>query len=168
MNQKKASPAVAGAETARKALPWQRVSEIELIYRSRVKASDRPSVESAREAAELLTSLWDEDKIDFVEQFKVLLLNRANKVLGIVEISQGGVSGTIADPKLIFTAALKANASCLILTHNHPSGNVKPSRSDEEMTRRIKEACTLMDFSLLDHIIISREGYYSFADEGML
>ena len=144
------------------------VAEIELIYKSRVKASQRPQISSSSDAYNILLQVWEEGKIDFVEQFKVLLLNRANKVIGVVNVSTGGVTGTVADPKLIFTAALKANACSLIASHNHPSGNLKPSRADEQLTQKIKQAGEFLDIKLLDHLIISSEGFYSFADEGLL
>ncbi len=99
---------------------------------------------------------------------KVLLLNRANKVLGVYEVSTGGISGTVADPRLIFVAALKANACSLIISHNHPSGNLKPSRHDEELTAKIKQAGEFLDIKLLDHLIVTPEAYYSFGDEGIL
>ncbi|HWJ26494.1 MAG TPA: JAB domain-containing protein [Flavisolibacter sp.] len=144
------------------------VAEIELIYKSRVKASQRPQISSSSDAYNILLQVWEEGKIDFVEQFKVLLLNRANKVIGVVNVSTGGDTGTVADPKLIFTAALKANACSLIASHNHPSGNLKPSRADEQLTQKIKQAGEFLDIKLLDHLIISSEGFYSFADEGLL
>lgn len=147
---------------------WQKVAEVELVYRSNVKASERPVIKSSKDAADLLMHLWNENKIDLVEQFKVLLLNRANRVLGVVDISSGGITGTVADPRLIFVAALKANAVGIIISHNHPSCNLKPSRADEELTQKIKNAGKFLDIFLLDHIIVSSEGYYSFADEGLL
>lgn len=147
---------------------WLNVAEVELIYKSKVKASERPMIKTSKDAAELLTNLWNENKIDFIEQFKVLLLNRANRVLGIIDISSGGVTGTVADPRLIFVAALKANAVGIIISHNHPSSNLKPSRADEELTQKIKNAGKFLDISLLDHVIVSSEGYFSFADEGLL
>ncbi len=116
----------------------------------------------------LLEQNWDKGKLEFVEQFKVLLLNRANKVLGLYELSTGGVAGTVADPKLIFVAALKACASAIILCHNHPSGNLQPSAADIQLTKKIKEGGSLLDIAVLDHIILTSEGYYSFADEGLL
>lgn len=143
-----------------------KVAEIELIYKTRVKASQRPKVSSSKEVYQILLKSWDENKIEFVEQFKILLLNRGGRILGIYEVSSGGVSGTVADPKLIFSAALKANASSLILSHNHPSGNTRPSDADRQLTRRIKMAGELLDISVLDHIIVTTEGYCSFADEG--
>lgn len=147
---------------------WQNVAEVELIYKSKVKASERPTISTSKSAAKLLMALWNENKIDFVEQFKILLLNRANQVLGIVDLSSGGVTGTVADPRLIFVAALKANACAIIISHNHPSGNLKPSRADEELTQKIKNAGLFLDIKLIDHVIVSSEGYFSFADEGLL
>jgi DNA repair protein RadC len=147
---------------------WQNVAEVELSYKSKVKASERPRITQSKDAADLLTNLWSKDKIEFVEEFKVLLLNRANRVLGMVEISSGGVTGTVADPKLVLVAAIKANACGIIISHNHPSGNTKPSRADEELTQKIKLGAQYLDIKLLDHIIITTEGYLSFADEGLL
>ena len=111
---------------------------------------------------------WDEDKIEFVKQFKVMLLNKAQRVLGIYEMSTGGVAGTIADIRLVFIAALKANACGVILSHNHPSGNLIPSRADEELTRKMKQAGMLIEIPVLDHIIMTSESYFSFADQGLL
>ena len=147
---------------------WKNIAEVELIYKSKVKASERPRIGSSKEAADLLMQLWNQDKIDLVVQFKILLLNRANRVLGYVDISSGGVTGTVADPKLIFSAALKANACGIIISHNHPSSSLKPSKADEQLTQKIKCAGEFLDISLLDHIIVTSEGYYSFADEGLL
>ena len=155
-------------ETLMNEQSWNQVAEVELIYKTKVKASERPKVTSSKDAADLLKHLWREDKIDFVEQFKVLLLNKSNKVLGIFEASSGGVTNTVADPKLIFMAALKANACIIIISHNHPSGNLKPSQADELLTQKIKQAGQLLDIKLLDHLIISSEGYYSFSDEGLI
>lgn len=147
---------------------WTRVAEVELIYKTKVKPSERPKIASSRDSYNLLLQCWDMDKIELQEQFKVMLLNRSNKVLGIFEVSSGGITGTVADPKLIFMAALKASACGIIISHNHPSGNLKPSRPDEELTRKIKEAGRLLDIQVLDHVIVSSEGYYSFADEGLI
>jgi DNA repair protein RadC len=144
------------------------VAEIELVYKSKVKPSERPRITSTKEAYQILVQTWDENKIEFVEQFKVILLNRAQRVLGIYELSTGGVTGTVADPKLVFTAALKANACNIILSHNHPSGNLKPSKADEELTKKIATAGMYLDIKVIDHIIVTSEGYYSFADEGVL
>ncbi len=102
------------------------------------------------------------------EEFKVLLLNRANRVTGVYEASAGGITGTVADPRLILAVAIKSVSVSIILAHNHPSGNLKPSRADEELTAKIKEAGKYHEIKVLDHIIISSESYYSFADEGLL
>ena len=145
-----------------------KVAEVELTYKTKVKASQRPQINSSSDAYSLFKQVWEEGKIELVEQFKVLLLNRANKVLGLVNVSSGGVSGTVADPKIIFVAALKANACALIICHNHPSGNLRPSRADEELPIKIKNAGSFLDIRLLDHLVLSSEGYLSFADEGLL
>lgn len=103
-----------------------------------------------------------------VEQFWIILMNRANAVLKVHNISQGGISGTVADPKTIFKEALDKLASSLILVHNHPSGNLKPSEADIRLTKKLKEAGQTLDLPILDHIIFADQGYYSFADEGVL
>lgn len=144
------------------------VAEIQLTYRSKVKASERPKIANSKDAYEVFLENWDATKIEFIEQFKVMLTNRANKVLGIFELSSGGVSGTVADPKLIFAAAIKANACGLILAHNHPSGTSQPSQSDISLTRKIKEGGKLLEIQLLDHIIVTLESHFSFADEGLI
>lgn len=102
------------------------------------------------------------------EVFAVLFLNRANKINHFEIISRGGLTGTVADPKVILKLALEKDATSIILCHNHPSGNLQPSRADEEITRKIKEAARYFDISITDHIIVSEMGYYSFADEGIL
>lgn len=102
------------------------------------------------------------------EVFYVLYLNRANKIIHEQIISSGGQTGTVADPKIILSIALNVKATTLILAHNHPSGSLKPSRADEDLTRKIKEAARFLDISVLDHIIVADNGYYSFADEGLI
>lgn len=144
------------------------VAEIQLTYKSNVKPSLRPKISTSRDAFNILKENWDEDKIEFVEQFKVMLTNRAQKVLGILEVSTGGVSGTVADPKVIFVAAIKAGASGFIMAHNHPSGNLTASQADIDLTRKMKEGGKFLEIQLLDHLIVTTEGYYSFADEGLL
>ncbi|MBT3799674.1 MAG: DNA repair protein RadC [Bacteroidetes bacterium] len=102
------------------------------------------------------------------EHFIVLLLNRSNQVIKKVEVSIGGVSGTLVDPKIVFHAALEELSSSIILCHNHPSGNIKPSQADLEITKKISDGAKLFDISVLDHLIFSEEHYFSFADEGLL
>lgn len=102
------------------------------------------------------------------EQFWVLLLNRANEVIRPFQVSIGGVAGTVADPKIIFKSAIEYLASAIILVHNHPSGNLTPSQADKDLTKRVKEAGRLLDIPILDHLIFGDNGYFSFADEGIL
>ncbi len=147
---------------------WTNVSEIELIYRSKVKASERPRVRDSKEAYTLLMFHWDLDKIELLEEFKVIFLNQANKVLGIFNVSSGGITGTVADPRLIFSAALKASACNIMLAHSHPSGNLKPSRADEELTQKLKNAGQFLDIRVIDHLIVTKDQYFSFADEGLI
>jgi len=143
------------------------LQEIEILYRNKVRASDRPKISSSMDAAEQLRLIWS-PHLERIEEFMVLVLNRANRVLGWSRISSGGISGTVADPKVIFQVALKANASSIILAHNHPSGNAQPSESDIQLTRKMKEAGKHLDLPVLDHLILTSEGYYSFADEGLM
>lgn len=145
------------------------VSEVQLIYKNKVKASERKKVTCSRDAYNIFLENWNLDLIEFVEEFKILLMNRSNSVLGIVEISRGGISGTVTDVRLVFQAAIKGNASAILCVHNHPSGNMNPSESDIRLTQKLKEAGNLMDIQLMDHLIISTDdNYYSFADNGLL
>lgn len=144
------------------------VAEVQLVYKSKVKPSQRPRITSSKDAQRIFLSTWDDTKLELAEQFKVMLLNRAHKALGIFELSSGGISGTVADPRLIFAAALKGVASGIILAHNHPSGNLQPSQSDIDLTRKLKEAGRFLEIQVMDHVILTTEGYYSFADEGLI
>ena len=155
-------------EESMKSVVLNQIAEVELMYKSKVKPSERPKISHSKDAYIIFKNSWDENKIELQEQFKVMLLNRANKVLGIYEVSTGGMTGTFADPKLIFVAALKAGACNIMLVHNHPSGNLKPSKQDEQLTYKIKEGGKLLDIVLLDHLIISNEGYFSMQDEGLI
>jgi len=142
-----------------------KVAEIEISYKQNGLTSNRPKVTKGEEVYNILLSHWDETKLDLLEQSKILLLNRANRVLGICEMSSGGIAGTVVDPRLIFVTALKANACAIILAHNHPSGNLTPSIEDKKMTNRLMDAGKLLDIEVLDHIIITSGGYYSFAEQ---
>jgi DNA repair protein RadC len=154
--------------TTVKTTALQNVAEVELTYKTKVKPSDRVTITSSRDAYDLVKQIYTEDTLEMREDFKVLLLNRANKVLGYYNLSHGGVSGTVADPKLIFVAAIRALASGVILVHNHPSGSLKPSSQDIDLTKKVKEAGKLLEIAVLDHIIYTVESYFSFADEGLL
>lgn len=147
-----------------------RVAEVRLIYKTKVKPSDRIQIKQSIDAYNIFMEMWNRDTVEYVEEFKVILLNRSNKVLGIAPISTGGTSGTVTDVKIILQYALKTNAQGIIICHNHPSGNLNPSESDKRITQKIKNAAEVMDMQLLDHIILipGEISYYSFADEGIL
>lgn len=145
-----------------------KVQEVEIYYKNTIKNSARPLIDSSACSAELLRNHWDTGKIDHVEEFKVILLNHANRVLGIYQVSSGGITATIADPRNILQAAILSNATSLILCHNHPSGNLKPSQADEILTLKLTEAAKYVDIRVLDHIILTSESHFSFADEGIL
>ncbi|WP_231424694.1 RadC family protein [Pedobacter sp. Leaf250] len=147
---------------------FYQLAEIEISYKPKFKSLERPQIDSANKAYQILINNWDLNKIELVEEFKIILLNRRNRVLGIVNISQGGMSGTIADPKIIFAVALKACASSIILSHSHPSGESSPSEADIRLTKKLAEAGKLLDLQIFDHIIVCSDGYYSFMDEGMM
>lgn len=143
------------------------VSEITLNYRSKVKISEAPKISGSYDAYKVLKTMWS-DQIEYVEEFVILLLNRANRVLGAVKISKGGISGTVADAKVIFQAALVASASNIILCHNHPSGNLKPSSADIRLTNNLVELGRKLELHVLDHLIITLDNYYSFVDSGLI
>jgi len=146
-----------------------KVSEVKITYHPKVKASERVRIYSSADVYKLLIdNSYDRDTIEHKESFKVVLLNQANKVLGVTSISEGGISETIADIRIILQAAILSNASGIILTHNHPSGNLLPSQEDKTLTQRVKESAQIMRISLLDHLIVSNEAYYSFTDEGLI
>lgn len=142
------------------------ISALELGRRRKSLSENKSAkIESSQSAFEqLYPYLADLDH----EQFYTILLNRANKVIDVIKISQGGVAGTVADAKVIFKSAVEKLASGIILAHNHPSGNLKPSQADITLTRKIKEAGSLLDISVLDHIIIANDEYFSFSDQGMM
>jgi DNA repair protein RadC len=145
------------------------ISEVKLIYRTKIKASERLKVKCSRDACDILMETWDKDSIEHTEELKVLLMNRSNSVLGVFSVSKGGLSGTLTDVRLIYQAAIKANASGIIVAHNHPSSNTNPSESDTKITKKIQEAGNLMDIVLLDHIILTPDGeYFSYADQGLI
>lgn len=127
--------------------------------------SGKTVVSTSTDIAHLLQSKLKDKRR---EVFAVVFLNRANKVNHFEIISEGGITGTVADPRIILKRALEEDAVSIVLCHNHPSGSLKPSRADEELTQKIKEASRYFDIKVLDHIIVSDEGYFSFADEGLL
>lgn len=144
------------------------VAEVTVTYRPNYKASERPKISKSQDIHLILKESWNEGKIELIEEFKMILLNRSNRVLGLFTVSIGGVSGTVADPKVIFSTALKGNASSIILAHNHPSGSLQPSQADVSLTQKLCSAGLLLDIAVLDHLILTSEDYFSFADNGMM
>ncbi len=124
---------------------------------------EKPKISSSRDVYSLFQHLSDHP----YEEFWIVVLNKANRVTDRILISEGGIAGTVVDPKKVFKLALKAHACALILIHNHPSGNIQPSEPDIAITKKIVEAGKMLDIAVLDHIIVGL-GYYSFADEGKL
>lgn len=143
------------------------VAEVKLTYQSKVKAQDRQKITNSEDVVKVLRELWN-DTIEYREEMMLLLLNRKNEVIGYYLLSTGGAHGTYCDPKIIFQAALLSHASGIILAHNHPSGNTTPSEQDIDLTNKVKQGGKLLEIQLLDHIILTSEKYYSFADEGRM
>lgn len=142
------------------------VAALELGRRRKdLEAEDKPRISGSKDAFELLRAHLQDIQH---EEFWIILVNRANRVIRKQQISQGGVAGTVADPKIIFKAALETLASGMILAHNHPSGNLIASPADIQLTRKLKEAGKLLEIQVLDHLIVSGQNYFSFADDGML
>lgn len=142
------------------------LAEIKVSYST--TNTTKIKITKGEEAYKILLNSWDINTIELQEEFKVLLLNKANEVLGIYQLSKGGIAGTVIDVRLIFSVALKCNATGIIICHNHPSGNLKPSVADINITKKIKECSTLLDITLIDHLIISKTGFYSFINSGDL
>lgn len=146
-----------------------RVNEIQICYREKLSTLKSHSITNSNEVAQLLFNNWDADTIGLNECFKILLLNRSNKVKGIYPLSIGGITGTLVDMRILFAIVLKTLSVGIILAHNHPSGQLKASYQDKQLTQKIKEAARLFDVKVLDHIILAPDGrYYSFADNGIL
>lgn len=144
------------------------VAEVQLIYRTKVKASERPQIRCSEDAHAILRQNWS-DQIELLEEFYLLFLNRQNRVTGIFQVSKGGIAGTVVDAKIVFAAAVKALASSIILAHNHPSGNLQPSQQDIDLTMKLKRAGETLNITVFDHLILTpHDGYFSFADESLL
>lgn len=143
------------------------VSEIQLKYQPQPLTE---TINGAKDIHQLLIKrVYDEETIGYRETFKVLLLNNSNKIIGYTTISEGGLTSTIVDVRMIMQTALVCNATSIIITHNHPSGNPPPSGQDDNLTKKIKSACELMDIRLLNHIIVTPcDSFYSYYNEGTL
>lgn len=143
-----------------------KIAEIEISYQSKIMSDIK--IDSNQKAYEILKDNWNLNTIELFEEFKILLLNRASNILRIYNLSKGGTKSTVVDMKLLFSIALKSNASSIIVCHNHPSGNLKPSKNDIEITKTINKICNLFDIKLLDHLIITRNNYYSIKIENFI
>lgn len=142
------------------------LTEILISYKN--KNQDAVKVSSSVEVYNFILNHWDDDTLDIQENVKILLLNSSNTILGVYDVSRGGINSTVIDLRLVLSVALKCLATSIILVHNHPSGNINPSEQDREFTKKIKSACKFLEIQMFDHIIITRHDYYSFADNGYI
>jgi|SRR5690554_1734763 len=133
-----------------------------------IRINDLTKISSSQDVTTVLRKCFDEDTFLIQEQFIVLMMNNSNKVLGFHSLSKGAINSTLVDIRLVFSTAIKNYATSIIVAHNHPSGNLQPSQADKTLTRKIKEAGILLDIRLLDHVILTEDDYFSFADEGIL
>ena len=140
---------------------------VELIYKTSIKSTDRIRINDP-DGVYLLAKEILEDRMEHHEEVYLILLNQASKILGVALVSKGGISNTVVDLRIIFQAAILANASRIILVHNHPSGNLKPSLQDDKITKRVYQVASILGIELTDHLIISEESYYSYAIEGRI
>jgi DNA repair protein RadC len=142
--------------------------KITLSFDKKIKKSELKTLSSSNDTVKVLREIFNADTFDWKEEVILLCTNRRNAIVGYYKVSSGGISGTVLDPKIIFTTALNCAASGIIIAHNHPSGNLLPSVEDDRITAKIKEAGKFLDITLLDSIILTDEGYYSYRDEGKL
>lgn len=148
---------------------FSEVSEISISYKPDVPVNRRPQIRCSRDIYDLMMKVVDNDIISHHEEFWIVLMNRGNRVLGVAKIAQGGICTASIDIRIIFQYALKTNAVGLALVHNHPSNELRPSTQDIKLTERVVSLCKMLDITVIDHLIITSEnGYYSFADEGIL
>ena len=142
-----------------------RPPKLRIVYSNKNK--ELKKIKTSNDIYEILKEIWSK-QIETREEMLILLLNRSNQVLGHYMISMGGITGTYVDLRLIYAVALNSLSTSFVLAHNHPSGNLNPSQEDQNITRKIIEAGKIMDINLLDHVIMTNNGYYSFADNGIL
>ena len=158
-----------GATTKQRQLIFpSRIAEISVRYSRKISDLDRVQITDSNDAVDVLRSKWKKNRIQYQEEFKVILLDRSNRVLGIHNAAMGGQSGCVVDPKVIFGVPLKACAAAILISHNHPSGNTKPSSADHTITQKLKAAGQLLDIPVIDHVILTKSDYFSFADNGVL
>lgn len=146
-------------------LKLMEVAEIKVSYSNTNPI--KVKVTNSQIAYDVILKHWDLNILEFQEEVKVMLFNRASILLGIYEMSKGGITSTVVDIRIILAVALKCNATSIILVHNHPSGRLVPSEQDKAITKKLKNACELLDLTLQDHLIITKHSYYSFNNSGM-
>lgn len=144
------------------------IGEVFLGYKTKVKVKDALVISNSELSNQLFREVWDSSQLTLRESFKAVFLNTSNRAVNFYSLSDGGVSGTVVDTRLLLQAAILSNASSIIICHNHPSGNLNPSEADRKVTKKVKEAALLFDIMLLDHIILTEDDYFSFADSGMM
>ncbi|MFA0960385.1 JAB domain-containing protein [Roseivirga sp. BDSF3-8] len=143
------------------------ITEIKLSYSNTVNPNERPQINNSWDAYQLLLKCWDHEKIEMVMQYKVLLMNTKSRVLGLVNIASGSAFSVPIDYKQIFAATIKSGATSMIVAYNHPSGDSKPDNAEIAVGKKLENAAKLLDIRLLDNLIITLDGYYSFQDEGI-
>lgn len=142
--------------------------EIQVSYQRSLTSASKITIKSSQDDFKFLMDIWDLNTIQLYEEFYVLYLARNNSLIGYRMIGRGGISATVVDPKLVLSFGLACGCSSIILTHNHPSGNLKPSKLDVDITKKIKEGAELLEIQLIDHLIVNSETWFSFADDGLL
>ncbi|PZR14740.1 MAG: DNA repair protein [Flavobacterium psychrophilum] len=147
---------------------FSKVAEIELVYKNNIIPSKQPIIKSSKDAYRAFIETWDMNKLELQEQFRMILLDHKNGILGITTVSTGGLTNCPVDVRLIFAIALKARATAIIISHNHPSGSLMFSEPDRILTSELCKAGQLLKIPVLDHIIVTKEGYISFGDMGVM
>ncbi len=147
--------------------PRYDIAEVTISYKFGKYFADCEKITSSNSVYEIGQEV-SKEYIEHHERFNIILLNNSNHVLGVAELSKGGITGTLVDMRIVYQNLIKANAVAFIAFHNHPSGNLNPSEADKQLTKKLKEGAQLLDIKLLDHVIITTKGYFSFADEGII
>lgn len=145
-----------------------KLAELKVAYRSRTKVRERRQLRNPGDVEAYLRAVWNGATLELVEEFLVVCLNGHHEALGWVKVASGGFNAAPVDPRLVFAVALQTASSAVVVAHNHPSGNAEPSAQDKEVTRRLKEGGKVLGVSVLDHLILTREAAFSFADHGLL
>jgi len=145
-----------------------KVAEIYVSYSHPIPSKKRIAMTTPNTVVEVLRYAWDDRTIELYESFKVILLNRNNRLLGVCSIAEGGITNTVVDVRILFAVALKCSAVTIILAHNHPSGNINPSEGDRLITKKIVEGASILDIEVLDHVIITKDDFYSFRQHDIM